>query len=929
MKKLPVLAQVFVVGMVATAAVLLSVCLERPQWSQLPVFVGLLAGTMVTSVFKLRLPTTKNRATLSVSFVLDFMSLLLLGPHQAMLIAAIGALMQSKIRIAGPNPLHRVLFNVATLVVTVQGTGLIYRLAGGTLGALVWPQDAPALVAATIAYFLINSGSIAIAVALSTYQPLRRVWQENFLWGAPSFFIGAAMAALLTELVGRQLWTMLPVAGVPVYLTYRAYSAFASRLEDEHRHREVIESLNEGMAVVHADGRIGLWNDALERILGIARGEALGRTLLQAVPALAQTILPQTVITVLETGQTDTLEHFALACTTGRRILQVRLFPFTRGVTLFWSDITDRSHAEAALKQSEERFALAAAGANDGLWDWDLTRGEIYFSPRWHEMLGLAPAGEKTVPESWLRRIHPDDLASFTAALQAHITGETAHFQHEHRTRHEDGTYRSVLCRGAVVRKADGRATRIAGSLTDVTERAVAQEQLRHQALHDHLTGLPNRALFMELLSQVLERGHRHPDQMFAVLFLDLDRFKVINDSLGHLIADDLLVAISRRFESCLREGDVLARLGGDEFTILLNDLGDVSQASVIAERIHETLRAPFALTGREIYTTVSVGIALSPTGYTRPEHVMRDADTAMYRAKALGKARHELFDASMHTQALDRLSLENDLRRSIDRGDFALHYQPIVSLETGAWTGFEALVRWQRGGRVVAPDEFIPIAEETGLIEPLGTWILREACRQSAAWRAQFPTGPALGITVNVSTRQLTHPDFLATVRSAVADMHLQLGDLRLEITETALMDDPARAEVVLRELRAAGVKVYLDDFGTGFSSLSYLHRFPVDTLKIDRSFVGSIGGATHHPAFIESILALAKSLGTQVIAEGVETEEQRHELLRMGCREAQGYLFSRPLSAHSAEAFLARHHVGAPMPAPAAPAPYEQAAA
>jgi len=609
----------------------------------------------------------------------------------------------------------------------------------------------------------------------------------------------------------------------------------------------------------------------------------------------------------LATGQLATIEQLTLGPVDARRTLQVRFFPFVGGVTAFWQDITDRAEAEAALRRSEQRYALAASGANDGLWDWDLVLEEVYFSPRWSSMLGLAPNTSCGRPGDWFRRVHPEDLTSLNAALEAHLAGETAHFQHEHRVRHEDGTYRWMLCRGVAVRRPDGRATRIAGSQTDITERVSAQEQLRHAALHDTLTALPNRALFMELLARVLERRKRHPEDLFAVLFLDIDRFKVVNDSLGHLVGDELLAGISRRLESCLREGDVLARLGGDEFTILLTDLSQPSDVSLIAERIQEFLRAPLFVGGLELFTTASIGIALSTADYTQPEDIMRDADTAMYRAKALGKARHELFDAGMHAKAVDRLGFEHDLRGAIERSEFALHYQPIVSLSSGQCTGFEALLRWNRGGHPVAPSEFIPVAEETGIIEPLGTWVLQEACRQAAVWRRQFPGGAFDGITVNVSARQLARPDFLQVVQGALEAATLDPGDLRLEITETVLMDDPERAEVVLRDLRQLGVKIYLDDFGTGYSSLSYLHRFPVDTLKIDRSFVASLKEGGERPAIIESIVTLARTLGTHVIAEGVETEQQVHELTRLGCTEAQGYFFGRPLPARIAESLLA----------------------
>ena len=361
-----------------------------------------------------------------------------------------------------------------------------------------------------------------------------------------------------------------------------------------------------------------------------------------------------------------------------------------------------------------------------------------------------------------------------------------------------------------------------------------------------------------------------------------------------------------------MREGDVIARHGGDEFTILLNDLGGLTQATFVAQRILDALGDSFAIKGREVFVTGSIGIALSASGYKRPEHIMRDADTAMYRAKALGKARYVLFDESMHAHALDRLRLESDLRRAIERGEFVLHYQPIVELKSGQWTGFEALLRWRRGERQVSPAEFIPIVEEMGLIDVLGTWVIREACRQIGVWRAQFPKG-VLGVTVNVSARQLSQPDFVFTVRNAIQTANLQPGDLRIEITEITLIGNPDAAEVVLRQLRALGVRVYLDDFGTGFSSLSYLHRFPVDTLKIDQSFIANLSSGKHRPAFVASIVALARTLGTQVIAEGVETEAQMKALLRLGCPEAQGFFFARALTPDMAENFLAQSEMDA----------------
>jgi len=907
MRTLPIGARLYVVAIVAAAAGLLAVFATLPRPEEFRLFVGLAAGTMIASAWKLRLPTARNRATLSVSFIIDFASLLLIGPHTTVLVSGIGALSQSLIRARRRSPLHQILVNVACLIITVEAAGAVYQLVGGKFAPIDWRRDATPMVAAVTTFFLVNSGTVALAIALSMGKTFRRVWEDGFLWTCPTYFVGAAVSAILAQIGATHMWDVLPLACVPIYVMYRAYCAFAGRVEEEHRHREVIESLNEGMAVVQSDGRIALWNDALERILGVPREAAIGRTLTEAVPELARTSLPQAMAAVFESGTSEQIECLTICRQDRTLMLDVRVFVFTNGVAIFCSDVTGHAEAKVALRESEERYALAAAGSNDGLWDWDLNSGALYLSPRWHAMLGLPSHVSSGGPDAWFTRIHSDDLASFQASLQAHIAGRTAHFEHEHRVRHEDGTYRRVLCRGVAVRQPGGPATRIAGSQTDITERAAIQEQLQHAAVHDALTGLPNRLLFMELLAKVLERSRRQLDHLFAVLFLDIDRFKVVNDSLGHLAGDELLVCVSRRVVACMRQGDAIARLGGDEFTILLSDLSDVGQASIIAERILEALRDPFPINGREVFVTGSIGIALSTTGYQKPDEIMRDADTAMYRAKALGKARYELFDASMHARAVERLRLEGDLRKAIERGEFTLHYQPIVALKSGKWTGFEALLRWPRPDRDLSPAEFIPIIEEMGLIDLLGAWVIQEACRQIAVWRERFPKLPALGVTVNVSARQLSRADFVRTVRDAVRAANLKAGDLRIEITETTLMENPEGAEVVLRQLRGLGVKVYLDDFGTGFSSLSYLHRFPVDTVKIDQTFIASLSGGSSQPAIVESIVTLAKTLGTHVIAEGVETEAQISELMRLGCSEAQGFYFARPLPACTAETFLA----------------------
>ncbi len=503
-------------------------------------------------------------------------------------------------------------------------------------------------------------------------------------------------------------------------------------------------------------------------------------------------------------------------------------------------------------------------------------------------------------------------------ALEAHLGGQTDRLYHEHRLRHEDGTYRPFVCRGIAERGSTRRSGRLAGSLTEQTEHGNVRERVRSAGYVDPLTGLANRTVFAEQLGRRLAESKSQPGSgLFAVLYLDLDRFKVVNDSLGHLVGDQLLTAASRRLESCLRPSDLLARLGGDEFAILLNSLGHEQQANAVAFRLQESLSAPFMIGAREVYTTASIGIAIGLPQYASPDEIMRDADTAMYHAKTRGKARHELFDADMHARVRDRLGLENDLRHAVANNEFEVHYQPIVLLASGMCVGFESLIRWKRNGEPVPPDQFIPLAEEVGLIEPIGTWVLREACRTFADWQQRFPDGLDY-ITVNVSSRQLVQHNFLSVVERAVHDAGLKPCDLRLEITETALMENPKVAAGMLRELRDFGVKIYLDDFGTGYSSLSHLHKLPVDALKIDRSFVNSLLRSDR--PIVESILALARTLNTGVVAEGIESDAQAMELERLGCTHAQGYLFARPLTKQAAEAMLLLNQPLGPKRFPAA---------
>jgi diguanylate cyclase (GGDEF)-like protein/PAS domain S-box-containing protein len=577
-------------------------------------------------------------------------------------------------------------------------------------------------------------------------------------------------------------------------------------------------------------------------------------------------------------------------------------------------DITDSRAGQEALRESEERYALAMRGANDGLFDWNLKTGQIFYSDRWRQMLGVSSQNSVATPQEWFSRVHPDDLSPLQSAITAHWDGSKPHFQIEHRMRHAEGQWLWMLSRGIAIRHPNGKATRMAGSMTDITQRKEVEQQLLRDAFHDTLTGLPNRALFIDRLDRAVVRCHRRGDWPYAILFMDLDRFKVVNDSLGHQAGDQLLVAFASRLSACLRPGDTIARLGGDEFTILLEDPNAQENAMRLADRILSVLNTPFQLDaadthagGQEVFATASIGIAVGNQDYARPQDVLRDADIAMYRAKALGKNRYQLFDSVMHQRAVQLLETETDLRRAVERDEFILHYQPILQIATGKIHAFEALVRWQHPDRgLIPPNDFISIAEETGLITSIGRWVLSQACGQAAAWRTAFPGLDDIGMAVNLSARQFSQPDLIEEIQQALQHHNLPAHCLILEITESVLMDDARQAAGVLRSLKDLGVKIYIDDFGTGYSSLAYLQNFPVDTMKIDRSFVSRLDGSVENSQIVQTIVTLAHTLNMTVTAEGVETEIQLNHLRKMSCENSQGFLLSRPLTAQSATELL-----------------------
>ena len=576
-------------------------------------------------------------------------------------------------------------------------------------------------------------------------------------------------------------------------------------------------------------------------------------------------------------------------------------------------EISERKRVEQALRVSEERYALAIRGANDGLWDWDLKSDRIYFSPRWKSMLGFSEEEIENLPQEWYKRIHPEDIERVKLDLSAHLNGVTAQFQNEHRMRHKDGDYRWMLSRGLAVRDAEDLVYRMAGSQTDITDRKNAEEKLLHNAFYDILTGLPNRALFMDRLHYAIERSKRRKDYQFAVLFMDLDRFKNINDSLGHITGDQLLVSIASKLSSGLRATDTVARFGGDEFVILLEDINDISIATRIASMIQNKLSASFNISGHEVFITTSIGIVLSSLGYHQSEDVVRDADIAMYTAKANGKNRYEIFDPTMRERIVERLELETELRQAFEQRKLIIHYQPIVSLKTGQINGFEALVRWNHPTRgILAPAEFIPMAEETGMIISIDRWVLREACRQMRLWQEQFPLIPPLTVSVNLSGNQVAQPDLVEQIELILRETGLEARYLKLEITESTIMENNALTSEMFRRLRNLGVEVQIDDFGTGYSSLGYLHQFPVSALKIDRSFVSRMDPTSNNMEIAQTVVILAHDLGMETVAEGVETEQQLDQLKALSCEYGQGFLVSKPLSPEDVNILLANILLG-----------------
>jgi PAS domain S-box-containing protein len=575
------------------------------------------------------------------------------------------------------------------------------------------------------------------------------------------------------------------------------------------------------------------------------------------------------------------------------------------------------------LAERDQLFQLISENAADMIALVDKDGHRLYNSPAYQTVLGYS--AEELRHTSSLEQIHPDDRPKvLQAAEKARQSGRGERV--EYRIRHKNGSWRTVESTASAIRNREGETQKLVIVNRDITDRKHAEEMLVHNAFHDGLTNLPNRALFLDRLQHALTLSKKHENYKFAVLLIDIDEFKIINDSLGHSAGDELLIQVGKRLQESVRRADTvsrprvngnpdkpaddstLARLGGDEFTILLDDIRDAIEAVRVAERMQGELTAPFVINDQEVVISASIGIASSVSPHTQAEDLLRDADIAMYRAKRAGKARCEVFDTGMHASAVRRLTLETDLRKALDQNEFRVYYQPIVSLETGRITGFEALSRWQRPEGIVPPLEFITVADETGLIIPINRMLLGEACQQVLAWQEQYPANPSLSLSVNVTPKEFAQPDLAGEIGKILGQTGFNPQNLQVEIIETIAMGDAEKDGRKLAQLKGLGVRMGIDDFGTGYSSLSRLRRIPVDTLKIDRVFISNMETDPESLEIVRVIIMLAHNLGLKVVAEGTETAGQIHTLQQLNCESAQGYFYSKPVEAAAISALLAR---------------------
>lgn len=699
--------------------------------------------------------------------------------------------------------------------------------------------------------------------------------------------------------------SMLGVVGVSQDIASRKQIEDALRTS-EARNRAMLAALPDLIFRLSQDGIFLDYSVSNNSILYVPPEAIIGQHISAALPV---SVAEQALVSIGRALATGTMQvyEYQLALGDGMHTFEARLIVSGPAEVLsIVRDITESRRAEEALRQSEARKGAILDTALDAIITIDHEGRVLEFNPTAEQMFGYRHAevvgrvlDQLIIPPA-LRSPHRHGMAHYLATGE----GPMLNKQIEVTAMRAD---RSEFPVELAIRRIPSEGPPLfTGSLRDITERKAFESQLHHRAFHDPLTGLPNRGLFVDRLDHALARRER-TNQPLAVLFLDLDRFKVVNDSLGHALGDQLLRAVAQRLHACVRSGDTVARWGGDEFTILLEDRNDLHEVTQVAERVLGALTTTFVLGDRTIFTSTSIGIAWSTRAHVRADDVLREADLAMYQAKAKGKAQYQVFDARMSSGALEQLDLEAALRHALERGEFEVVYQPKVVLASGQIAGFEALLRWHHPTRgSVSPAQFIPLAEETGLIVPIGQWVIAQACQQAQAWQRSSEHAQSLTMHVNLSARQFQHPNLVADVACVMQETGLDPAHIVLEITESVVMEDAAANIATLRALKAFGVQLAIDDFGTGYSSLSYLRRFPVDILKIDKTFVDGLGQDGEATAIVEAMITLAHTLGLVVVAEGIETASQAQQLVALGCEAGQGYYYAKPLRVADASALL-----------------------
>lgn len=694
------------------------------------------------------------------------------------------------------------------------------------------------------------------------------------------------------------------------------------RNESERRVRQLSAAVIQSpvsIVITNVDGEIEYVNPKFERVTGYSLDEVVGmnprvlksgRTTGEEYDELWRTITTggswSGEFENLRRDGTVYYEHASISPISDE---QGRI----TGFVAVKEDITDSKHKERELISTLERFELAVRGSQDGIWEWNVDEGRFEFSPRWKEMLGYKDHELEPTIEAWTSRIASTQIHDFNEIFGRIIDGEIDDFSVDIAMTHRDGDLRWFRCRGVCVRNAEGRCTRVGGTIADITLIKHTTERLERLARLDPLTGLANRASFTERLVDRITRYRRDPTRGFAVLFFDFDHFKLVNDSLGHAVGDALLRSIADRFRETLRGGDLISRFGGDEFAAIIEDNGDPGQLDHAAERLRLAFNKPHSLGTHEITSTASIGMVRGCDLDASAEELIQAADVALYEAKNSGRNTLRLYDGRIRRQVIERVELEQQLRGAIERGEIDVAYQPIVELETDTLRGFEALCRWRRAdGHSIPPDVFIPIAEESGLINVIGEHVLRVACAQLASWRADFPGDPGLWIAVNISRRQLLHPELVPMIQSMSDEYGLPPQALHLEVTESTMMDNRHDMLDMMQRLKQAGCTLVMDDFGTGYSALSCLHRFPIQILKLDRSFIDGADGRKEYIAIIQAVSTLASNLGLGIIAEGIEHKSQLAMLQALDCDMGQGYIFGRPMQADIATGFIARRQAG-----------------